>query len=178
MDLNRNFDVGWDVVDRNYGLISDDSDSMTWRGAAPASEPETQAVARLIDTVRPVAVFSYHALAGITGATFLAPRAAQEDETYLQRCRELTETYRRAFYPEGKEYGGMRCGTTTGSLPAYVYRKLGVPVFDLEWDGNPDFKNSHYDRTTPAMMADCRERHYQGLRAVLQHLARARPGKF
>lgn len=171
VDINRNFDAGWETVDRNYGYISSDPDAMTWRGPAANSEPETRAVVRFVETIRPVAVFSYHSLACITGATFLAPQSAKADEPYLLQCGCLTDAYRGAFYPTTPAYGSMHCGTTCGSLPSYVYQRLHMPAFDVEWDGNPAFKNSHYDLTTPAMLADCRERHYQGLRAVLKLLA-------
>jgi hypothetical protein len=60
-------------------------------------------------------------------------------------------------------------------LPAYAYRVLGVPGFDLEWDGAPDAKPSHTDKTTPKLLHTYQERHYRGLLATLEKMA-ASPG--
>lgn len=167
VDLNRNFDVDWDRIEYGYGLVSNDPDSATYRGPKPGSEPETKAVVRFLKTVKPKAVFSYHALASITGACLLGPREAEDDGGYVRTCNVFAEPFVAAFYPGERWKAGIQFGTSAGSLPTYAYRTLGIPGFDLEWDGNPDSKPSHTDRTTLDMLETYQDRHYHGLVAVL-----------
>ena len=57
VDLNRNYPTGWNKCNGSSGRRS----SQTYRGKAPASEPETQAMMSFIEKVRPVFDISYHA---------------------------------------------------------------------------------------------------------------------
>ncbi len=168
VDINRNFDADWEHVDGSYGFVSSDPDAMTYRGPNPESEPETRAVAAFLKAVAPKAVLSYHSLASITGACFLAPRAAENDVDYVKACNILVEPFVAAFYPEKRWEAGLKFGTSAGSLPAYAFRKLRVPAFDLEWDGNPDAQPSHTDRTTHEILRTYQDRHYRGLLAMLR----------
>lgn len=171
VDINRNFDVNWEQVEYGYGLISSDPDAGTYRGPKPESEPETRAVVEFLRAIAPQAVFSYHALASITGACFLAPREGEHDSNYVSACNMLADPFVAAFCPEKWPGMGVRFGASAGSLPAYAYSKLGVPGFDLEWDGNPDSQPSHNDRTTPEMLKTYQDRHYRGLVATLEACA-------
>jgi len=170
VDLNRNFDADWGEVDYGYGLITSDPDSVTYRGPRPSSEPETRAVVKFLRHVQPRAVFSYHALASITGARFLAPCAGEGDRTFVAECTARASEFTRGFYPRRKK-ARLTFDATPGSLPAYVYSRFGVPAFDLEWDGNPDAKPSLTDRTTRELLATYQQRHYGGTVAVLSSLA-------
>ena len=171
VDINRNFDVNWEQVEYGYGLISDDPDAGTYRGPKPESEPETQAVVEFLTAVAPKAVFSYHALASITGACFLAPREGENDNDYIDACNTFAGPFVAAFCSEEFQGMGVRFGASAGSLPAYSYSRLGVPGFDLEWDGNPDSQPSHNDKTTHEMLKTYQERHYHGLVATLKACA-------
>src|SRR5690606_29779098 len=53
VDLNRNFDNRW-------GAGSDVPGARRYRGPAPASEPEVQAVQQLGQALRPAAVYDLH----------------------------------------------------------------------------------------------------------------------
>ncbi|MHB9110916.1 MAG: M14 family metallopeptidase, partial [Armatimonadota bacterium] len=167
VDLNRNFDADWEQVDYSYGLVSSDPDAVTYRGPGPHSEPETQAVAAFLHAAAPRAVLAYHWLAGITGARFLAPRAAANDDAYAAACRRLVEPFVAAFYPEQRWQASLIFSTSAGSLPNYVYRTFGVPAFDLEGDDNPDEQPAVVDQTTPELLRMYQERHYRGLNALL-----------
>jgi hypothetical protein len=171
VDLNRNFDVNWDQVEHGYGLNSNDPDADTYRGPKPESEPETRAIVAFLETVAPRAVFSFHALASITGSCFLALREGEEDSDYLNACSRFVDPYVGAFHPEKFHGTGIRFGASAGSLPAYTYHRLGIPGFDLEWDGNPDALPSHTDKTTLQMLKTYQERHYRGLVALLLAMA-------
>lgn len=56
VDLNRNYPTGWNKCNGSSGRRS----SQTYRGSAPASEPETQAMMSFIENIRPVFDISYH----------------------------------------------------------------------------------------------------------------------
>jgi hypothetical protein len=169
VDINRNFNANWKQVDRNYGFVADDPDAMTYRGPRPKSEPETRAIIRFLNAARPQAVLSYHWLASITGANFLAARSAETDHAYVRRCTDLVNSFVRGFYGKNKHWrAGIQFSTSTGSLPEYTYCKLGVPGFDLEGDGNPDAEPSLTDQTTRSMLETYQGRHYRGLVSMLQ----------
>jgi len=56
VDLNRNYPSGWDSCNGSSGWRN----SQTYRGESPASEPETVAMMKFIEEVRPVFDISYH----------------------------------------------------------------------------------------------------------------------
>ncbi len=56
VDLNRNYPGNWNKCDGSSGWRY----SQTYRGAKPASEPETQAMMDFVKKVRPVFDISYH----------------------------------------------------------------------------------------------------------------------
>jgi len=60
VDLNRNYTYGWGL---NSGS-SNDPCSETYRGPSAASEPETQAIRNLVQTILPKIGFSNHSVAG------------------------------------------------------------------------------------------------------------------
>lgn len=56
VDLNRNYPANWNTCNGSSGNQND----ITYRGPAPGSEPEVQAMMALIAEQRPVANISYH----------------------------------------------------------------------------------------------------------------------
>ena len=136
VDINRNFDADWSLVDRSYNLSSDDSRSPTYRGTCPNSEPETRAVTELLDQLRPVAVFSYHYMSSITGDRLLSASVSAEDEEYRELCNRISRAYSDGFRDGMNEPRANNTETvfacTGGSLASYAYRRLGVPAFDIE----------------------------------------------
>ena len=82
VDINRNFDADWDTVCYEYGLVSTNPDSMTYRGPTPESEPETKAVVSFLEATRPKAVFSFHALASLCDANFYTVNSTSVDVSF------------------------------------------------------------------------------------------------
>lgn len=173
VDINRNFPVDWDTTEYGYGLESSDPDASTYRGAAPASEPETQALMDCLSRHRPVAVFACHCLASICGACFLAPRCGKDDAPYAARCSELGTAYAVGMAPELLEHQAVRFGTTSGSLAAWCYRELAAPAFDIEISGaeKEALAKCRVDKTDRALLADYQHRHLNGLLALLAKIA-------
>ncbi len=56
VDNNRNYPMGWNSCNGSSGVCSNE----TYRGASPASEPETQGLQQLTFQVRPFFALSYH----------------------------------------------------------------------------------------------------------------------
>ncbi len=170
VDINRNFDANWKTAEFDYGYDSRDPDALTYRGPKPASEPETRAVVRFLKTTQPRAVLAFHSLASITGACLLAARSAEADPRYVRTCTNLAQSFVRGFYGQNMRWqAGMHFGTSAGSLPEYAYRKLGIPGFDLEWDGNPDAKPALSDNTSLSMLATFQRCHDHGLVSILKN---------
>ena len=136
VDLNRNFDASWEVVDVSYNLSSDDERSPTYRGACPSSEPETEAVVELLREAKPRAVFSYHYMSSITGDRLLCSASASENKEYCETAAAISREYSDAFRCGMGEVRAKNTDVvyacTGGSLPCYAYEKYGVPAFDLE----------------------------------------------
>ncbi len=85
VDLNRNFDSGWQEY-KGTGHISSDC----YKGEAPASEPEVQAILRVAEEYPPICTISYHSTGGCVywdygcqGALFQADRALAEAASSL-----------------------------------------------------------------------------------------------
>jgi len=170
VDLNRNYPVDWETVDYTYGLDTSDPDSMTYRGPAPASEPETRAVMDFLCASSVAAVYSFHCLASICGASLLGPKCAAKDDAYTKKCLGFAATYCRGMDRSHPAESALRFGTSAGSLPAWCYRKLGVPAFDLEISSHEAEarKKCVVDRTDRPLLKDYQQRHTGGLRAVLE----------
>jgi hypothetical protein len=176
VDLNRNFPVDWDTVECGYGLVSTDPESMTYRGPAPASEPETRAVMAFLREVQPKVVFSFHHLASICGTAFLAGKPASADaRDYEERCRRVVADYTRAFFGGEDRKLTFLFGTTVGGLATWAGREFNIPAFDLEWptdEADQESKLAPRDGTTPQLVRRFAEGHARGLAAVLESLGR------
>lgn len=172
VDLNRNFPGAWEEASLMYDMDSRDPDSPTYRGPAPASEPETRAVMETLARFHPVAAFSFHCLASICSPVFLAAESAGENTKYLERCRAIAEPYWRGYYgPEKHRTEEIYPGCAGGSLARWLYEEYGMPAFDLEWDYEEKTRPCLPDRTTLEMLEGVTEQHYHGIRQLLLSLA-------
>jgi hypothetical protein len=177
VDLNRNFDADWGHLDTGYGLLTDDPDSQTYRGRAPASEPETRAVAAFVRQTKPRAIFSYHHLASIAGCSMLAPKSAAGDKAFDGAARRLVTAYTQGFLGDRRRRAKPSYWCTPGSFPQWAYDQGRIPCFDVEGSRKrPAEKAAATDGTTPEMLREYQERHYRGIRAVLEALAGRRRG--
>ncbi|MBN1672287.1 MAG: hypothetical protein JXR37_14705 [Kiritimatiellae bacterium] len=186
VDLNRNFDADWRVVDYRYNAKSSLRGS-TYRGPKPASEPETPAASDFLLQAKPKAAFCFHCLAGVTGAMFLAPHKpgamrAPQYEVYRQRCARIVSAYTKAYYGHsGPAPVDCRPGCCPGSLPYWLFKRLHIPAFDLEAGRTlgAAFDAVVKDATTREILAEFQQRHYRGIVAAMRLLARrsAKPAR-
>ncbi len=173
VDLNRNFRAAWDQVDRTYGFITDDPDTLTYRGPRPESEFETQAVVRFIKAAKPQTILSYHFLASIAGPSACVPKLAAQDKAYDRTAKRILRTFTRAFEDDPNAKPRYSYFATAGSLPAWAYQQFGISCFDLEGTVDKRDRNTcAKDKTTAKMVEEYAERHLRGVRALLKYLAR------
>lgn len=95
VDLNRNFPVYWEKVDSAYGCLTNDPFSDTYRGPSPSSEPETQAIIKMIETYKPKVLYSYHWGGCITGSNLLSYTKKTE---ILPVLYQYAEWFNKGFY--------------------------------------------------------------------------------
>lgn len=179
VDLNRNFPADWEEVSYKYGSSTADPTSGTYRGPAPASEPETQAVVAFLRKHRPDVLLSYHHLASVAGKCLWAPAAAKDDAAYHAQCLEIYRAYDRGYSSLDSEASGsgeaevfLRYAGSSGSVPMFGYREFGIPAFDVErhWK-NDDLDYSAFDDTTPELLRRNQQRHAAALLNVMNLLA-------
>jgi len=173
VDLNRNFPAAWETVERGYGLVSSEPGSATYRGPHPASEPETRAVMDFLREQAPEVVYSFHCLASVCGMSFLGPKCGQADAAYAQSCRDLATTYGLGMEPTFPADKLLSFGTTSGSLPAWCCAELGIPALDIEMSGLEEkaLAQCRADATNVPLLDEYRQRHFGGIRAVLERTA-------
>jgi len=170
VDINRNFPAHWETVDTSYGQDTSDPHVTTYRGEAPFSEPETRALAAFAERTEPLAAFSFHCLASICGDRFLTSKFAEGDRAFAERAVPLLEAYTEGFGPGERPAPLLQFECTAGSFPSWMYLARGVPAFDLEYDGRPGARAALTDGTTRELLREYQERHYRGIRRVLERI--------
>lgn len=124
VDLNRNYPTTWDSCNGSSGWPG----SQTYRGASPASEPETQAMMDFVGKIRPVFNISYHSYSEIV--------------IYPLGCSSLRTGTKEIVEGIGKEIGdliGYKPGTSwellydvDGGDIDWMYNAFGVIPYVIE----------------------------------------------
>jgi len=141
VDLNRNFDSHWGYDNEGSSPIQS---SGTYRGSAPNSEPETQAVIDFIQGKDFKFVISYHTF----GNWILYPWGWQVKTTSLDDPIFLAQAgtdANPAIYDnllgEGYDPGtGGDLYTMNGEFTDWCYYKLGIPAHTVELTDDYDFR--------------------------------------
>lgn len=88
VDLNRNYPTGWNSCDGS----SDFPYAQDYRGTAPASEPETQAMMSFVSSIKPVFNISYHSYSEIVIYPFgCRPQRTPSEEAVETVGKELAK---------------------------------------------------------------------------------------
>lgn len=131
VDLNRNYGHkwGWD----NFGS-SPDSASEVYRGPAPFSEPEIQAVRELVSRQNFQALVSYHSFSQVILYPWGYIRNASDKEDILF---EIGNKMSRLMEPvNGRYYAAKRAGDgfylTNGDTTDWSFGEYGIPSFTIE----------------------------------------------
>ncbi|MCM2282874.1 MAG: hypothetical protein NDI61_13625 [Bdellovibrionaceae bacterium] len=140
IDLNRNYAFQWGSCQGS----SDDPASGAFRGRRAASEPETQAIVKLAEKIRPIGYLTYHS----HGEYVLAPYGCQnqftaEHELLAQIGQPLAESLPRDQAPGHYAFGTgwQLLYPTDGTSKDYIYASFGAPSFTIEvnTDFQPDY---------------------------------------
>lgn len=128
VDLNRNYGHEWGGPGS-----SGDTFSEIYRGPAPFSEPETQAVRNFLEQVQPLALISYHNFSqlvlypwGHTNAP--APDVALLDSLAVTMADQIRAVHNVRYTPQQSSELYLASGDTTD----WLYALLGVPAFTIE----------------------------------------------
>ena len=141
VDLNRNFATHWGLDEE--GSSSNPSDG-TYRGTAPDSEPETEAVVNFIEGKDFKFVISYHT----HGDLILYPWGWQWQTTSLddpifvaQAGTDANPAIWDSLIDEGYDPGvGADLYITNGDFTDWTYGSLGIPAHTVDFTKGYDFR--------------------------------------
>lgn len=111
VDLNRNYPYGWNSCNGS----SSNTGAQDYRGTAPASEPETQAMMNFVGSIKPVFDISYHSYSEIV--------------IYPYGCRPNRTPAEEAVETVGKEIG-QKIDYKPGTAWELLYNADGG---DIDW---------------------------------------------
>lgn len=169
VDINRNFDALWGELSYLYGLMSSDPVSDTYFGPAPSSEPETRAVEDFLREHRPLAAFSYHHVAALTGTDLLRSAASADDAAFTAKCEAVAKAYvEGGVGATPGPYSRLLC--TGGSIATWLWKNYGIPGYDVEGKELAPLG----DMTTHEQLARFQGIHTRAILGTLRHFEQTR----
>jgi hypothetical protein len=137
VDLNRNYPYGWNTCRGS----SASTGAQDYRGTAPASEPETQAMMNFVSEIKPVFNISYHSYSEIV----IYPYGCRPNRTPAEEAVEAvgTEIAKKIDYKPGTAWELLY--NADGGDIDWMYTAHQVIPFVIEvngtWDGfHPNYK--------------------------------------
>ena len=146
-----------------------------YRGSEPCSEPETQAVMKMFEQVKPRLAFSGHWLAGVCEDHLLTSSAAMKDTLFARKANAIRDVFCAGFdevigetlSPEERDVHYYCCG---GSFPTWCYYN-NVVAFDLEGGHRLRMAPAEKDQTTEELLELGIRCHTQAMKNILQYMA-------
>lgn len=142
VDLNRNYPAYWNYCQGSSGL----SFSETFRGPSAGSEPETQAVMKLMADVKPVASISYHSYSELIIYPFACSNVVNPSK---QLFHKIALDMKAAIRDDDDRLNTYRVGTTPellynadGSDDDWLWKEQGVLAYTIEVNSDsfrPDY---------------------------------------
>jgi carboxypeptidase T len=136
VDINRNYPTGWNSCNGS----SDRQSAQDYRGTAPASEPETQAMMNLVSAIKPVFNISYHSYSEIV----IYPFGCRPKRTPAEEAVEFigAEIGKKINYKPGTAWELLY--NADGGDIDWMYTEHQVIPYVIEvnstWDGfHPDY---------------------------------------
>lgn len=144
VDLNRNYPYGWNSCKGS----SSDKGAQDYRGTAPASEPETQAMMNFVGSIKPVFNISYHSYSEIV----IYPYGCRPNRTPAEEAVEVigAEIGKKLNYKPGTAWELLY--NADGGDIDWMYTEHQVIPYVIEvnstWDGgfHPDYSKNR-DKT-------------------------------
>lgn len=119
VDLNRNFDAGW----QEY-RGAEEPGREGFKGAYPASEPETRALLKAAKKFKPDCCISYHSSGSLIYWDYGG------EETLFQKEKQLAElTAKHTGYPL---VSAKKAEADAAGCSDYFVQKLGIPAVTIE----------------------------------------------
>jgi hypothetical protein len=172
VDLNRNYPSDWDAADNSYGVLSSDPFAGTYRGPAPASEPETQAVIGMIENFRPKVLFDYHWMGTITGCWLLS---SMQDASLVPDLNLYAERFYEGFEPEDKDLRSQTSGSSIGggTICRYCISEHKIPAFLVEGGRrNAVLERTREDMATVEDLNLYQRKHFRAVRCLVETLCK------
>ncbi len=140
VDLNRNFDAGWEELPAPQDVVT--PWDYNYKGSRPASERETQIIQGIVDRQRPICVIDFHT------ADYVMLRAYRDDEPVIRAIQENIKTRLKDRFLAQAPYNGpyqqvnMNNVTEPGApkpyLIDYAAKQGTTAAFLIEMSGNRD----------------------------------------
>jgi predicted deacylase len=140
VDLNRNFDSGWEELAVPQDVVT--PWDYNYKGARPASERETQIIQGIIDRHRPICVIDFHT------ADYVMMRACRDDEALAKAIHEDIKARLKDRFLTQKPYNGPYQQVNMNNITApaapkpylidYAAKRGAVAAFLIEMSGNRD----------------------------------------
>jgi hypothetical protein len=131
VDLNRNYGFKWGYDDEGS---SPQSNSYTFRGPAPFSEPETQAIRRLCEQHLFQAMISYHNYSQLILYPWGYTSEPADQKALLhklgQEMSELIEPVNGRYYEAAQS--GVSLYLSNGDTTDWALGIIGIPSFTVE----------------------------------------------
>lgn len=170
VDLNRNYPTLWGHCNGS----SPHESASTYRGPQPASEPEVQAMLKLVRELRPIANISYHSY----GEYILYPFGCKDvPNSAVDLFRDVASSIRERLEGDDGRVGQYKIGsshellyTTDGVDTDTHWREFGVLSFILEVNNGPAIFTfiPDYDRWRDVTV----RRQEEGWKGLLRRMSR------
>lgn len=138
VDLNRNYPYGWDSCRGSSARRS----AQDYRGSAPASEPETQAMMKFVASIKPVFNISYHSYSEIV----LYPFGCRPNKTPVDEAVEAigAEIGKAIDYKPGTAWELLY--NADGGDIDWMYVEHQVLPYVIEVSSTYEGFHPHYDK--------------------------------
>jgi murein tripeptide amidase MpaA len=150
VDLNRNYGYLWG---KDNSGSSPDPESYVYRGPAPFSEPETQAVRDFVATHDIRSLVTYHNYSQIIMYPWGHTTESPPDQSLLHdmsaRMSQLMEPVNGRFYGYGQ--AGAALYVTNGDTADWSYGVYGIPSFTIELPPLDQIHGAFYNSETDIM---------------------------
>lgn len=123
VDLNRNFDVGWEAYEGTGHPSSE-----CYKGEAPACEQETKAILSTAEKYRPDCCISYHSYGNLVYWNYGSQGEILEADRKLAECVSSATGY--------EMNSTVQASTDSAGCSDYFVLKLGIPAVTIENGGS------------------------------------------
>lgn len=119
VDLNRNFDVGWEEY---VGVAKPSSEC--YKGSTPASEPETQAILKIAENYKLNCCIAYHSSGNLVYWNYGSTGEVLEADSQLAECVGNVTQY--------ELHSTIQDAADSAGCSDYFVLKLGIPAVTVE----------------------------------------------